>query len=273
MDELYMEPGAVARAKKKELLQVPLATASALDSVLRAGKPSLQKFRQHFRATFGIDARAGEFSVGRYGKIQLDTVAMLPCLASAVRWNKSIADRLCTAYRIAGLGDILHSEGYTRTVSLVVDAVQEAVRISGPRVEMNLATLVADTVSQLAITEPTVRRITEELDSITAKVDSGLPELTRFPGEIVRIEGRTGLIAVDTGDHRELRSVDSSPLTTLGIRQNGDPFYLLELRWSPETVNSVYIPAVPASEDRFVSRELEQKLRESEEAVPFPSLT
>jgi hypothetical protein len=263
----------VATAKKRSFWQVPLAAASVLDTLLLTGKPSLQKYRQHFRTVFGIDAHAGEISLGRYGKIQLETVAMLPCLASAVRWNRSVADRLCDAYRNAGLEHILQSESYKQAVKLAAAAIQEAARTATPDLQINLATLVTDTVSELAVKEPTVRKITEELDQVTAQVDFRLAELTRLPGELVRIEGGKALITVENDGRRELRSVSAEPLTAFGIRQTGDAFYLHELHWSSETASSVYIPAVAAGEEQFVSRELEGKLRESEKLLSFPQLS
>lgn len=241
-------------------VELPLTSATALDRT--GSRPGLQKYRQHLRGSLfseGLSLMTGK------GRVQLENMAMLSCLETARRWNWSVADRLSSAYREAGLDRLMRSRPYRRTLDLTRQALDAAL-VEG---RLHPAVLVARTMGVLVREHAVVREVTEQMHHIHLTVGRLMPELERHPGRLVRMEGPEALVVVNTGDREELRRVDASYLRDFGIESSGEPFVLQELRWSPDAVASVYLPAVDI-EDEPDRRELEKELEAAE--TPLPTL-
>src|SRR5690349_11298909 len=106
----------------KEFIEVPFISATTLDSAFSAGGPALRKYRQALRKKLdpGI-----QFSVGRAGTIQLNTVAALDCVATAGRWKGGEAEKLESVYKSAGLTRLVQSKRYGDALNVARKALQE----------------------------------------------------------------------------------------------------------------------------------------------------
>jgi hypothetical protein len=251
------------------LRQIPITVSAALDPMLEEHRSSLQKFRQHFRQHFKIDPKAGEVSLGRYGKIFLESTAVLPCVQTALRWSRQEAEQLCTAYYDAGLGGLMASPGYKRIINLTAGAVQQAVKYAPHHV--NFPALVREAVATYIKSEPAVLEAVNEMERISETVDRNVGQLRRYPGSVVRMENGEALITVERDGREELRSVAAVLLQSVGISDHGDAFFLNELHWSPETVSFSYVPAVAIDdEEDFIGEDLAAALTAAQEPLIFP---
>lgn len=247
----------------KEFLEVPFVSATQLDaSLFQVGGPSVRKHRHALRETLdpGI-----QFSLGRGGRISLNSVAVLDCLATARRWRSGEAEVLENAYREAGFAALVASKPYETALRLAREALQSG--ISGRE---NLAGQVSRCVGTLARINPVVQGVTLSMGSIMQQVDARLQQMKRLPGRLVRHEGPETLVVVDTGEREELRSVDGDYLKAVGLVEPGAPFVLHEFRWSPDTAMSLYFPAVDLRADAAADVELEQQLRAAETPLAWP---
>jgi hypothetical protein len=246
----------------KALLEVPFTSATMLDSSFKVGVQALRKYRQTLRKTLdpGI-----QFSVGRAGTIQLNTVAALDCVATAGRWNAGDAEQLENVYKSAGLTKLVQSKKYGVALRLAREALQGEVRG-----RTNLAGQISQCVAALTVRDRVVRGVAMTMGTIMRKVDAQLYQMKRLPGRIVRFEGPEALIVVDTGEREELRSVDGGYLKILGLQDRGAPFVLHEFKWSPDTTMSVFFPALDLEETESANLELEKRLKAAERPMPEP---
>jgi hypothetical protein len=249
------------RGGKMNLLEIPFISATLLDSSFRVGGAAIRKYRQTLRKTLdpGI-----QFSIGRAGTIQLNTVAALDCVATAGRWKAGEAEHLENVYKSAGLTKLVESKKYVDALKLTREALQGEIRT-----RTNLVGQISQCVAALAVSDPVVRAVAFTMGSIMQKVNAQLQQMKRLPGRIVRYEGGEALIVVDTGEREELRSVDSNYLTSLGLQDRGAPFVLHEFKWSPDTTMSVFFPALDLAEG--VDPKLEKRLKAAEQPLPEPS--
>lgn len=253
----------------KELLEIPLISATMLDSTFGVGVPAIRKYRRTIRKKLDPGVR---FSIGRAGTVQLSTVATLDCVAIARRWKARDADRLADVYKSAGLTKLVQSEKFGKALNIAREALQLQVRSAGTAFSRaNSAELISRSVAELTITEPVVRSVAVRMGAIMKKVDAQLEQMKRLPGRIVRQEGPETLVVVDTGEREELRSVPSGYLKSLGLQERGAPFVLHEFSWSPDTKMSVFFPAVDLEQAARMSPEIEEKLKAAEQPLPQPS--
>ena len=130
--------------------------------------------------------------------------------------------------------------------------------------------IIARALAGLVGQSPAVREVTEQMHEINHEVDLRLPEFRRLPGQLVRIEGREAIVVLDTGEREELRAVDAGYLSSMGIDTSGDVFIQQILQWSPDTVASVYIPALDLAASEGDRSRLESELNAAETALPTP---
>ncbi|MBI3679129.1 MAG: hypothetical protein HY235_01790 [Acidobacteria bacterium] len=253
----------------KDLLEIPLISATILDSAFSVGSAAIRKYRQTVRKNLDPGIR---FSIGRAGTVQLNTVAALDCVATAGRWKARDADRLASVYKSAGLTKLVQSKKYGDALNLAREALQREVRSAGTVFSRaNSAELISRCVARLTITEPVVRSVAVAMGAIIKKADAQLQQMKRLPGRIVRHDGPEALVVVDTGEREELRSVHSGYLKALGLQDRGAPFVLHELSWSPDTKVSVFFPALDLEEAAGASPGLKEQLKAAEQPLAEPS--
>ena len=248
------------RPANRSLAEIPLTSSTVLDPSLGLGRSRarLQKCRQVLRKEL-VPGR--KLSLGRHGTLQLDSVAFLPCLQTASRWSGPWMNNLITAFRQAGMGELAHSEDYSRTVELTMSAVRDRLADnpspSGREKSTDgapgkdargLVELLARVTSELMEKEPTVFRVATELGEIGARVEGAVSGFHRLPGRVVRFDAPEALVAIEEDGEERLQKVDTSYLRSMGIEHEGDPFVLQELRWTPDTTARLFIPAVELSE-------------------------
>ncbi len=254
----------------KDLFEIPLTSATTLDFAFGGTKTraTVQKLRQQLRKSLGGSHRG--LSIGKLGTVQLENVALLPCLETAGRWSRDQAKRLTQAYQSAGLQDLIHSTIYGEAMQETSLAIREAVRDPGRKAAVSTSAIVADAVAELAQENHAVREVTTSMHEISVEVDRLLPEFRRRPGQLVRFEGRDAMVVVYTGDREELRTVSGDYLQSMGIGTNGEPFVEQRLQWSPDAFASVYVPAVDLAETGPERTGLEQELSALEAPLPSP---
>lgn len=247
-----------------QILEIPIVSATALDSSLgQSSTAGVQKARQALKRQLGpYDA----VSLGRHGTAHLTNAALLTCLTTDRRWDRARANLLCSAYLEAGLESLVSSKKYKATLDLVKQSLQQAATSAKG---LNVAALVARTLADLVLGNPLVCEVAAEMTRISTRVEERLPQESRLPGHVERFEGPEALIVVDTGKREELRRVDAQYLQSSGIVEPGDAFMLHELRWSPDAVAAVYVPAVALPAVDAAAEEAE--LKAAETPLPRPS--
>ncbi len=247
-----------------QILEIPIVSATALDSSLgQSSTAGVQKARQALKRQLGpYDA----VSLGRHGTAHLTNAALLTCLTTDRRWDRTRANLLCSAYLEAGLESLVSSKNYKTALDLAKQSLQQAAASARG---LNVAALVARTLADLVLGNPLVCEVAAEMTRISTRVEERLPQESRLPGHVERFEGPEALIVVDTGKHEELRRVDAQYLQSSGIIEPGDAFMLHELRWSPDAVAAVYVPAVALPAVDAAAEEAE--LKAAETPLPRPS--
>lgn len=246
------------------LIEIPFANATGLDKAL-GGLSSLQKIRSEFRDTFDTQMISG----GHHGTLQLANVGLLACLAVARRWNKNKARELVEAFTSAGIGELIDSDEYAAARAETIKAIRDQwAVISAADPIMPMAGIIVAVMTTLMMDSEPIRRVAKRMREINATVDREFGSaIRRFPGQLVRVEGKQALIVVDTGERETLRGVDAGYLAENGISEPGTPFVLHELQFSPDNCASIYIPAVSEAP----SPELEAKLLAAETPLPSPA--
>ena len=246
-------------------IEIPVASSTMLDVSLSEGRSrsAVQKIRQELRQSLGLGR---SLSLGRYGTVRMENVALLPCLETAGRWARTQVNRLIATYQAAGLGDLVSSGPYGEMLELTGDALREEAR----QANGNKAILVAHAIARLAVESPVVREVARAMSEINAEVDRRLPEFRRLPGRLVRVEGADALIVIDTGEHEELTTVDAEYLFAAGISEAGEPFIRQELSWSPDTLAWVYVPAIDLG-DQIPRSQWAEELATAESPLPRPN--
>ena len=222
----------------ERFLEIPVADALALDEVL-GRSPGIPKLRQELIHEFGWNTH--RISLGKWGSLSLNAAPLLGCVATAWRWDRARAMELGKSYNDAGLRDLLHTPEYSRAMDLVKASLRAAMnRLAAPP---NMPRLLWAVMTDLIGTNSEVRCLAEQVAEITSRVDCTLGQMQRFLGHLERIEGEEALVVLESA-RKELRAVHPATLAATGIEQPGEVFVLYQYQWSPDTVTSLYIPAV-----------------------------
>jgi hypothetical protein len=249
--------------------EMPIASATALDVAFASGKKfAIQKYRKKIRDFLDPGTL---ISIGHAGTLQLTSIPALDCLATAGRWSVNDAEQLASTYKEAGLKSLLGSREYRQSLKLIEKSIRESIHSSDtPILKSNIASIITQCIAALSITEPIVREVSALMAKISAKVDERLPQMKRFPGRLVRVEGPAALVVIDNGEREELRNVDASYLRSFGIHEKGMPFVMHQLSWSPDSTTTTYFPALDLeSKDENLSG-LETQLKNAETPLPEP---
>ena len=155
---------------------------------------------------------------------------------------------------------------------MLEEAVKARARSLGPAFSLdNPAALVYESVIALFTSEPLMQGVATAIGEIVEKVDAKVSQMKRFPGRVVRYEGPEALVAVETPEDTELRTVSSAYLKSLGLQDRGAPFVLHELSWAPAVKTEIFVPALDLDEDSEANRKLEERLKAAERPLPWPS--
>ena len=251
------------------LLETPLISATTLDEVLRSAhrQAAAQKYRQRIRKTLR-DPKIG-ISLGKGGTVQLTNIAVVACVATAGRWQLSDGEKLADVYKSEGLVDLITSQSYKRMLQLVrADLKKRLKSITHGQSRVAVSRLIPESLAALITAEPVVQEVIHSLREILARVDDKTKQLNRLPGQLVRFDGPEAIVTVNIGEREELRSYDSEYVKSFGLYESGSPFVLHELSWSPDSLMSVFFPALDLK-DQW-SPDLERRLKEHESSLPEP---
>jgi hypothetical protein len=255
----------------KYLCEIPFVSATSLDEALTSsgpGRSAIQKYRQEMRKSLDPGLL---ISMGRAGTVQLTSVPAMACVATATRWNTKDARKLASVYRKAGFVHLTRSKDYKNAMDLVSQAVKARVQArEAGSAKAAVMELIPGCWEALTSKQEVVRRVTRSMHDIFIKVDEEVEQMKRFPGRLVRFEGESALVTINTGEREELRQVDSGYLKAAGICRNDAPFVLHEYRWSPDTTMSVYFPAFDLEYDEAAEAELMDRLDRRERPLPEP---
>jgi hypothetical protein len=238
-----------------DFLEQPVIAASAIDCFVE-NQPGTQKLRRELMRKF--DWPGNLAYLGRWGRVSLNHTALLECLAASQGSSRRRAFELGEIYNRAGLAELVKSGKFANVLNVVDESVRQ--RVATPN-RMEPARLLNETLKDLVVSNREVREVAVQMTAITKKVDTELSQVRRHFAYVERIEGDEALSVVTTGDHQELRIVDTKMLRAVGVEASKDVFILYEFQWSPGMVASVCVPAVLL---RSAERQKEIKRQEAE---------
>ena len=205
-------------------------------------------------------------SLGRKGSFQLEPSSVLMCLQTEMRWPKaSYLNTLSESFSVHGLPELVRSSTFIALAEMIVKTVEAVVTAQSAVPGVALGRTVNHAIRQMSVSNMVLRRAVHSYSQIMCEVAEALPEIDRFPGHVVRVEGRESLILVETPEGEDLRWVDSDYLTTFGLDEADAPFVLMDQHWSPDVRTSYFQPAIvgsDVSEDQLA--EIEKDIREHE---------
>jgi len=271
MEDISME--------KNGMCEVPFVSATILDNALTVSgrrKPAIQKYRQTLRKMLAPPLR---ISLGRKGSVFLDSIATMSCLAVAGRWGLDEARKLALKYKKAGFSRVAHTRDYKNALELLGEAVRANVH-QGSDMGDYVTWVIARCWAKLAAEDDGVRKLAVSLRDMFANIaeeeqHEGVRRMNRVPGRLVRFEGRSALISLETTeeDADNLRLVPGDYLRAMGTGRNGDAFVLHEYRWSPDTTMSMYFPAVDFDYNPAELAALMARMKAREKPLPQPPLS
>lgn len=252
----------------RETYEIPVTSATALDTVLSVGggKNRVRDLRR------GSDWGEKEFSLGRYGKVRLAAIPIVPYLGTACKWNKQVATTMRESYERAGLWDLLESRVYKETIEATTDTVRELIK-GVPSPQTKVATVVDALKQLLSNGNESVKAVTLEMLRINQKVDEELDAFRRFEGYVARVGDAESIVVIDEGEREVLKRVNSQALKNLGVYEVGEPFVMHQLTWTPDVDNplSFYVPAVSKTDEGELE-DLRTWLDENDESLPHLDL-
>lgn len=253
--------------------EVPLVASTSMDWFLskERSEKAVQSRRHHVRNILGLTASAHlrRRSLGRYGTFQLDAPSVLICLLTDVRWQGTYTRTFGDLFTAAGLPRLVRSEPFVKLAEETVHAVREQIPDSVTKTK--LAVVVNRTICHLG-NEKLLLQVARDYSGVMQQVVDALPNVERYTGHVVWIDGREALIELDVGGEQpeQTRIVDSDYLLAMGIDTDGQPIIAIDQHWSPDTSRSTYYqPAVVASEDDPHERERWERLLRSHETPPL----
>jgi hypothetical protein len=252
--------------------EVPLVASTSMDWFLskERGMKAVQSRRLRVRNILGLAASTHlrRHSLGRHGTFQLDAPSVLICLLTDVRWQGTYTRTFGASFTAAGLPRLVRSEPFVKLTNETVHAVRE--RIADAAAEKSLAVVVNRTICRLR-NEKLFLQVARDYSGVMQEVVDALPNVKRYTGHVVWIDGRDALVELDVGgeEEEETRTVDSNYLRAMGIDTDGQPIIAIDQHWSPDTEKSTYYqPAVVAGEDDPFELERWERLLRSHETPP-----
>lgn len=250
-------------------IEIPLLPATAFDPILSGSgsKDAVQKLRKELRKDLGTEDSKSFLSFGRFGTVTLEPSPLFPCLMAGTHWDRKRAQHLAHVYNDAGFEKLIHSAMYKGAMKVAGARLKEELKPTADRQAEESMARIVNILSELISSNSEVRALAQEMTEINRKVDACLPEVERFSGQLVRMDGNEALVTLEIGDREELRVLHSELLRATGIVEEGASFVLHEMNWTPSLRSSMVIPAVDL--DPY-DQELEQKLRAAETPLPRP---
>lgn len=248
-----MEKVQAAKAAS-QYFELPLVASTSLDWFLgkEAADTTLQKRRGAIRSALGLTAAdvawMRKASLGRKGSFQLEPSLVLMCLQTEMRWPKApYLNTLSESFSVHGLPQLVRSSTFMALAEMIVKTVEAVVAAQSATPDVALGRTVNHAIRQMSASNLVLRRAAHSYSQIMCAVAEALPELDRFPGHVVRVEGPESLILVETPEGEDLRWVDSDYLTTFGLDEADAPFVLMDQHWSPDVRTSYFQPAIVES--------------------------
>lgn len=224
--------------------EIPLLPGTVLDSVLgrdASASAGVKKLRQEIRKELGSSDRGGFVSLGRRGSMYLEPAPLFTCLVTGTVWDRKHARLLVDAYRGAGLGKLLTSKRFQRAQSIAATRLQETLpAVAGA----NVMAAAVSTLFDLTTEDPCLHDVAEEMNRIADAVDEEVQELRRTRGTIVRFENGDALVVLERNGREQLREIPAELLLSSGLSDNGTPFMLHELTFSPYRHAQIALPAI-----------------------------
>lgn len=249
-------------------IELPLLPATTFDPILSGGgsKDAVQKLRKELRKELGTDDVDTFWSFGRHGTVNLEPSPLFNCLVTGTHWDRKRAQHLARAYNDAGFRKLIHSASFKKAIKIAGETLKALYRPASMGGGEPMATIVG-ALSDLIANDVQLRAVAQEMTEINRKVDESLPEVRRYAGQLVRIDGDEALVTLEIGDREELRMLHADLLRATGIVEEGASFVLNEMNWTPGLKSSMVMPAVDLD---VVDAQREQRLSDAETPLPRP---
>ncbi len=264
---------ALSENKQSQYHELPLVASTSLDWVLGEGvaTTTLQKRRMAIRSELGLGDEDLQWmrkqSMGGLGSFQLVPSSVLLCLQTDQRWhNRVFLNTLSQSLTAHGLPKLMRSATFLALTEMMIKAVKALVK--GGEQPKNIGRSVNHVIRELSLRTPMLRAAAVDYSNIMIKVASVVPQLDRYTGHVVRLEGPDALILVDRPEGKDLRWIATELLETFGLDEADAPFVMLEQHWSPDVRTSYLQPAIVDSD--YSDEELadvEQQVRAQEKPM------
>ncbi len=252
--------------------ELPIAASTSLDGFFaeEAGTTTLQKRRSAIRSELGLMGPdfgwMDRHSLGGLGSFQLVPSSVLLCLQADMAWHSKVSlNALTQSITAHGLPTLMASSTLIALTEMIVKAAR-AILAQQPRgTTQSVSRTVNNAIRAVTLGTPPLRAFARDYSLLMCEVARELPQVDRYSGNVVRIEGTQALIDIHTPKGRELRWILTSSLEALGLDETDAPFILVEQRWSPDRRASYFQPAVVESAltDEAVD-EIEREVRARE---------
>jgi hypothetical protein len=250
-------------------IELPLLPATTFDPILSGGgsKDAVQKLRKELRKELGTDDVDTFWSFGRHGTVNLEPSPLFNCLVTGARWDRKRAQHLAHAYNDAGFKKLIHSTIFKKAIKIAGEKLKAIYKLGVPTAGGEPMATIVGVLSDLISNDVQLRAVAQQMTEINRKVDESLPEVRRYAGQLVRIDGNEALVTLEVGDREELRMLHADLLRATGIVGEGASFVLNEMNWTPDLKSCMVMPAVDFD---VVDAERERRLSDAETPLPRP---
>jgi hypothetical protein len=243
-------------------------TGDGLLSMLFGARRAREKLRENARAQLGVK-RLTVLSFGRQGRTRIEPSFLLPYVR-VIGTAPAAGPRFERDMQRYGLLQFATEEQDPQLISQVEKFLRSRQHTASRKA--TLVTRVNHLLAQLTIQNRDVCALAERQREQWRQFSRAERRFRRFPGRLVRTEGDEAVLAVlnEQTSREELRAVEASQLTEVGVNAEGDPVILYETEYAPGVRVATVIPAVVLENNTARERDDEQELRQHE--TPLPTL-
>jgi uncharacterized protein YjiS (DUF1127 family) len=244
------------------------STTSALESLISARR-TREKVREMARRKLGIKPIC-TISFGRKGRTQIVMAMLLP-YTRVLGTTPSAASSFGGDLEKYGVLTCFPDDCVGALVPRVKNYLASRSNVTATNVQ-SLAVIVNHALAQLIASDEAVRAFAETQRDRLRRFSRVESRFMRLPGQLVRVEGDEALVSIwnEARSREELRSLDASQVSDIGVDAEGDPLVVYEAEYIPGVRVSTVVPGIRPESDTVREAEDDSELRSYE--TPLPSV-
>lgn len=250
------------------IFELPFVASTTGDTTRneKSSARTWQRLREATRDRFGVPD-FGTVSFGRGGRARIEPAFLVP-FARVVKATPNGAGAFEEDLQKYGVLESAVSQPACKAGEYLFSRLQSNVR-SGDVVR-SLAYRVNYLLAQMASDNSDIRRLAEQQRNHWQSFSRAEGKFSRLPGRLVRVEGDEALLSVwnEKQGREELRALEASLLSDIGVSAEGDPLILYEAHYTPGVQVSTVVPAVMTTSSADQLQKDEQDLRRYETPLP-----